>query len=139
MAGDSPAKWVQHNCAEPLKHKISYQVSHQISHQVSYQGHRFSDAESLRKQTPLQGLAHRRNIDRLRSHFGMRVPSKMRHHALNWGCVEATSAAGLGEVPSSYRYYFGNLGFFWRIFRDINPIAARQALGWEFRGFLALV
>ena len=36
---------------------------------------------------------------------------------------------GLGEVPSSYRDYLGNLGFFWGIFRDITPIAAHQALG----------
>jgi hypothetical protein len=39
---------------------------------------------------------------------------------------------------SSYRDYFGNLRFFWGIFRDITPIAAYQPLGWEFRGFLAL-
>lgn len=48
------------------------------------------------------------------------------------------SGARAGEVPSCYRDYFGNLSFFWGIFRDITPIAARQALGWEFRGFLAL-
>jgi hypothetical protein len=49
----------------------------------------------------------------------------------------AVSGAGSGQEPSSYWYYLGNQGFFWAIFRDINPIAARQALGWEFRGFLA--
>jgi hypothetical protein len=53
---------------------------------------------------------------------------------LCWG----DSTAGFVEVPTSYRYYLGNLGFFWGIFRDITPIAAPQALGWEFRGFLAL-
>jgi hypothetical protein len=41
------------------------------------------------------------------------------------------------EVPSSYRDYFGNQGFCYGIFRDITPIAAGQALGWEFRGFPA--
>jgi len=45
--------------------------------------------------------------------------------------------AGISEVPSSYWYYLSNQGFFWGIFRDINPIATRQAWGWEFRGFLA--
>jgi hypothetical protein len=53
---------------------------------------------------------------------------------LFWG----DSTAGFVEVPTSYRYYLGNLGFFWGIFRDITPIAAPQALGWEFRGFPAL-
>ncbi|MGC1474684.1 MAG: hypothetical protein WA804_02490, partial [Terriglobales bacterium] len=35
-------------------------------------------------------------------------------------------------------YYLGNQGFFWGIFRDITPLAARQAVGWEFRGFSGL-
>jgi hypothetical protein len=62
----------------------------------------------------------------------------MPHYALNCRYVGVTSAAGFVEVPTSYRYYLGNLGFFWGIFRDITPIAAPQALGWEFRGFPAL-
>jgi hypothetical protein len=94
--------------------------------------------KAFRKQTPLQRLPFRRNIELLRSRFGTRVTSKMPHRALNWGCLGAVSGAGLWEVSSSYRCYFGNLGFFWGIFRDITPIAARKALGWEFRGFLAL-
>src|ERR1700758_4396217 len=49
----------------------------------------------------------------------------------------ATPGARLSGVPSSYWYYLSNQGFFWGIFRDINPIATRQAWGWEFRGFLA--
>jgi hypothetical protein len=76
--------------------------------------------------------------DLFRSRFGARVASKnaalCSELPLCWG----DSTAGFGEVPTSYRYYLGNLGFFWGIFRDITPIAARQALGWEFRGFLAL-
>ena len=48
---------------------------------------------------------------------------------LVWEPEAAVSRAGFGEVPSSYRDYFGNLCFFCGIFRDITPIAARQALG----------
>jgi hypothetical protein len=59
---------------------------------------------------------------------------KMRYYPINCGYVGPSTR----EVSSSYRCYLGNLGFFWRIFRDITPIAARQALGWEFRSFLAL-
>jgi hypothetical protein len=62
----------------------------------------------------------------------------MRHYDLNCRYVGVNSTAGFVEVPTSYRYYLGNLGFFCGIFRDITPIAAPQALGWEFRGFLAL-
>jgi hypothetical protein len=56
VAGDSPAKCVQHNRAEPLKHKISYQVSHQISHQVSYQGIASAMPKVSESRRPLQGL-----------------------------------------------------------------------------------
>ena len=94
--------------------------------------------KAFRKQMPLQGLP---NIEyRPFSALGLESVSrlKMPHHALNCRHIRATSAARLGDVPSSYRYYLSNLGFFWGIFRDITPIAARQALGWEFRGFLAL-
>jgi len=43
----------------------------------------------------------------------------------------------VGVVPSSYRDYQGNQGFCYGIFRDITPIAAYRALGWEFHVFLA--
>src|SRR3981081_4043937 len=139
VAGDSPAKCVQHNRAEPLKHKISYQVSHQISHQVSYQGIASAMPKVSESGRPFRGLPTVEISTDCAATLGCGCRLKKRHHALNWDCIGATSTPGLGEVPSYYRYYLGNLGFFWRIFRDITPIAARQALGWEFRGFLALV
>ena len=49
--------------------------------------------------------------------------------------MDLSPPAGHEEVPSSYRDYFGNLGFFCAIFRDITPIAARQPFGLEFRDF----
>jgi hypothetical protein len=93
--------------------------------------------KAFRKQTPLQGLLI---IEFDLSTAGLEHLSrlKMPHYALNCRYVGATSGRSPGDVPTSYRYYLGNLGFFWGIFRDITPIAARQALGWEFRGFLAL-
>ena len=138
VAGDSLAKCVRHNRADLLKDEVSYQVSHQVSYQVSYQGIASAMPKVFESRRPFRGCPPLKYRPIAQPLWG-RVPSKMRHHALNWGCVGGISAAGLGEVPSSYRCYFGNRGFFWRIFRDITPIAARQALGWEFRGFLALV
>ncbi len=56
---------------------------------------------------------------------------RMRDFCSHWGSSGSESSAGRGEAPSSYRDYFGNLGFFCAIFRDITPIAARQPLGWN--------
>jgi hypothetical protein len=94
--------------------------------------------KAFRKQTSFQGLPiiEYRLFFYCLSEQVLRL--KMPHYALNCRYIGATSAAGLGDVPSSYRYYLGNLGFFWGIFRDITPIAAPQALGWDSRGFLAL-
>jgi hypothetical protein len=51
-------------------------------------------------------------------------PSKDAVFRLYCGCAGARRAPGGGEVPSSYRDYFGNQGFCYGIFRDITPIAA---------------
>src|ERR1700682_5653085 len=93
VAGASPAKCVRHNRADLLKEEGSYQVSHQ----VSYQGIASAMPQSSQADAP-SGAAHGRNIDRLRSHFGMRVPSKMRHHALNWAVLRPP------PPPDSGRY-----------------------------------
>ena len=60
-----------------------------------------------------------------------RVPAKNAAFYSGWGRIGSESAGWAREVPSSYRDYFGNLGFFCAIIRDITPIAARQPLGWN--------
>jgi hypothetical protein len=77
------------------------------------------------------------NEDRLSSRWkNARRPMQIQHF-VSWLSKTTPGNSVFRGYSSSYWYYLSNQGFFWGIFRDINPIATRQAWGWEFRGFLA--
>ena len=82
-----------------------------LKNQVSHQGIVSAMPKAFRKQTPFRGC--------LSSHSTFSAASlqhvsrlKMPHYALNCRYAGATFGRGLEDVPTSYRYYLGNLGFF---------------------------